>query len=204
MAPLHFFHTRNAVTYAGVGAALVASALAGDPAHRGIVGQCLALTTLTDLFDGRFARLFRSGDHDRRFGVQLDSLADAVLFGFAPVICLWRYNQHLTGALGGAWLACSLVYVLCALTRLGYYNIMVDEHPGFVGVPSTLFGVFWSAWLLFDAPPLMTMAAMLLSGLLMVVPIQIRRPGLKVLLVIAAISVALLFAHGLQGAGSYG
>jgi CDP-diacylglycerol---serine O-phosphatidyltransferase len=202
-SPLAFFQLRNAVTYAGVGAALMAGALAGDPSSRGVVGQCLAVATLADLFDGRFARLFRGSDRDRRFGMELDSLADALSFGLAPVLCLFRYRPPVSGLLGWVWLACGLAYVLCALTRLAYYNITTAEQPGFVGVPTTVFGVFWSAWLLFEPSAVATMVALVLGGLAMVSPIRIARPGAKVLLVIAAVAVGLLFAHGLIARGSH-
>ena len=191
--PLAFLRARNLVTYASVACALLATALAGGPNGRARAGALLALAALADLLDGRFARLFAADDMQRRFGVQIDSLADAVTFGLAPVVCLAQACRF-SGAGQAIFLAASLVYVLAALTRLGFYNI-ADDASGFVGVPTTIAGLAWSA-LLFAEPGRWVPAALVVLGIAMVAPIPFARPRAPLIIALVLSCVGLAIAHG--------
>ena len=192
-SPLAFVRARNLVTYASVACGLLATALAGGANGRARAGALLAIAALADLLDGRFARLFAANEEQRRFGAQIDSLADAVTFGMAPVVCLAQL-----GGLPGAWraifLAASLVYVLAALTRLGFYNI-ADDARGFVGVPTTVAGMAWSA-LLFVAPGPWVPVALIVLGVGMVAPIPFARPRAPVIVALVIACIALAVLHG--------
>ena len=192
-SPLAFVRARNLVTYASVAAALGATALAGGPSGRARAGALLALAALADLLDGRFARLFAADEDQRRFGVQIDSLADAVTFGMTPVVCLLQL-----GGLDGMWRAllvlASLVYVLVVLTRLGFYNI-ADDAGGFVGVPTTIAGIAWSA-LFFVAPGPWVPVALLILGAAMIAPIPFARPRAPVIITLVLACIGLAIAHG--------
>lgn len=84
---------------------------------------------LADQLDGRFARYLKQTSH---IGKELDSLADAVSFGVAPMILL--YSVYLK-SLGVAGIAVSAILVLCAIYRLAKFNVCnVNEH--FLGVPT--------------------------------------------------------------------
>lgn len=91
------------------------------------------LGMLFDMFDGHVARRLQQAG---AFGVQLDSLADAVSFGVAP-LCL------LVG-IGSRWpswllLTVGLAYAVCTMLRLARFNVQTgdeDRHEGFVGLPS--------------------------------------------------------------------
>jgi CDP-diacylglycerol--serine O-phosphatidyltransferase len=72
---------------------------------------------LCDLCDGRLARLL---DASSKFGMELDSLSDAISFGLAPAVLLYFAALKDLGAVGAA---IAVGYVLCAVLRLARYNV---------------------------------------------------------------------------------
>ncbi|MEM6468091.1 MAG: CDP-alcohol phosphatidyltransferase family protein [Planctomycetota bacterium] len=88
---------------------------------------------LFDALDGSAARLT---GQESEFGGQLDSLCDAVTFGTAPAVLIWR----ITDALPQRFLwAVGVLFTLCVLIRLARFNVETDEedsHESFEGLPS--------------------------------------------------------------------
>lgn len=91
---------------------------------------------ICDLFDGRVARMTRA---QSEFGVQLDSLADAVSFGVAPGILLYRWGLEPLG-IGGQFIG--FVFAACAIVRLARFNVQAAADGGssrfFTGLPTPL------------------------------------------------------------------
>lgn len=88
---------------------------------------------LFDAFDGHAARMTNQSSE---FGAQLDSLCDAITFGTAPAVIVWRYSEVLPHRL--AW-AVGVLYTLCVLLRLARFNVETKEdsaHDSFDGLPS--------------------------------------------------------------------
>ncbi len=87
------------------------------------------------LFDGMDGRVARLTHTQSEFGVQMDSLADAVSFGVAPGLIIYEYTLNSLGKLG--W-AIAFVYALCALLRLARFNcnVGVVSKNYFQGLPS--------------------------------------------------------------------
>ena len=85
-----------------------------------------------DLLDGRIARLTRSTSD---FGVQLDSLADAVSFGVAPATLVFAWGLEPLGRLG--W-AVAFLWLTAAAVRLARFNIQgqTGDKRYFIGMPS--------------------------------------------------------------------
>ncbi len=88
---------------------------------------------LFDALDGSAARLTGQAS---QFGAELDSLCDAITFGTAPAVIIWRISdvlpQRLTWAIG-------VLFTLCVLIRLARFNVETtesDSHQGFDGLPS--------------------------------------------------------------------
>lgn len=90
------------------------------------------LSMILDGMDGRIARLTHT---QSEFGVQMDSLADAVSFGIAPGLIVYSYALHDLGKLG--W-ATAFIYALCAILRLARFNcnVGVVSKNYFQGLPS--------------------------------------------------------------------
>jgi len=86
-----------------------------------------------DSFDGKIARLTRTST---KFGMELDSLADAISFGVAPAILMYGFALHQLGFLG--IFACFL-FLCGALLRLARFNIELPPEgvqTHFKGIPS--------------------------------------------------------------------
>ena len=76
------------------------------------------------MFDGKVARTKKDRTEvEKRFGIQIDSLADIVCFGVSPAILCYRMGMRgLTGV------AILLFYVLAGLIRLAWFNVS-EEVP---------------------------------------------------------------------------
>ena len=87
------------------------------------------------LFDGMDGRVARLTHTQSEFGVQMDSLADAVSFGVAPGLIVYEYTLKGLGKLG--W-AIAFIYCLCAILRLARFNcnVGVVSKNYFQGLPS--------------------------------------------------------------------
>lgn len=105
-----------------------------------MVAGCLIFGgMLFDAFDGAAARMT---GQTSQFGAELDSLCDAVTFGTAPAVIIWRIgdglgvNQLLPQKV--SW-AIGVLFALCVLIRLARFNVETEEddpHEGFEGLPS--------------------------------------------------------------------
>ncbi len=102
---------------------------------------CIILAAFLDALDGRLARLLKA---ESRLGAQLDSLADFVNFGIAPVLLVYLWTFESTGRLGWAVI---LIYSICCALRLARFNVDMDETDlppwrakFFNGVPSPAAG----------------------------------------------------------------
>lgn len=88
---------------------------------------------LFDALDGSAARMT---GQETEFGAQLDSLCDAVTFGTAPAVIIWR----ITDALPQRFLwSVGVLFTLAVLIRLARFNVETDEddsHETFEGLPS--------------------------------------------------------------------
>ena len=89
----------------------------------------IVLAAIADALDGRVARLLKSAS---RFGAELDSLADFVVFGVVPGIVLYLWGLHSLKNFG--WIVV-LFFAVCAALRLARFNVMLDDpnKPAFAG-----------------------------------------------------------------------
>ena len=85
---------------------------------------CLMFSGLCDGFDGAVARSKKNRtDDEKAFGIQIDSLCDAVSFGLFPA--LWAYFYGLKGIVGIVIVA---IYSLRAVIRLGFFNVLEGKR----------------------------------------------------------------------------
>lgn len=83
----------------------------------------LMLSAVCDMFDGKIARTMKRTKQEKRFGIQIDSLSDFVCFGVQPAMI--GYN---VGMKAWYFLPIIIYYILAALIRLAYYNVMEEER----------------------------------------------------------------------------
>lgn len=173
--PAGSIHVSNLLTYAALLSGCAAAAFAMMH-QRSAAGAFIAVAVIADTFDGRFARLFARTRFQSAYGVQLDSLADAVTSGFVPVIVLASDSTPMTCRAALAWWGCAFLYSLAAITRLGYYNLTHGDGPWFVGLPAPFCALLISTSLLWSPRPLA--AALILAGcaVAMVAPMRVPRP----------------------------
>lgn len=157
----------------------------------------MAVAVIADTFDGRFARLFDRTRFQSAFGVQLDSLSDAVTSGFVPVIVL--ASDSAPAALGAAlaWWGCAGLYALAAITRLGHYNVTHDDGPWFVGLPAPFCALVVSTSLLWSPGPLAAAVILVCCAVAMVAPVRLPRPRAAGLAAFAGWAILLVVIHGL-------
>jgi CDP-diacylglycerol--serine O-phosphatidyltransferase len=107
---------------------------------------------VADALDGRVARATGTGS---RFGEELDSLVDAISFGFAPAMIM--FFAVLSSAQTWQWIFVFL-FTSCAVMRLARFNV---EQAGrakthFHGLPSPAAGMTLASYYLFATTPLYT------------------------------------------------
>ena len=100
-----------------------------------VAGVLIFVGMLFDALDGSAARM---AGQESRFGAELDSLCDAITFGTAPAVIVWRYSDGLALPQKVSW-AIGVLFALCVLIRLARFNVETSEddpHEGFEGLPS--------------------------------------------------------------------
>lgn len=96
----------------------------------------VAIAGVLDGMDGRLARMLKASS---TFGAQLDSLADFLSFGVAPVVVL--YLWHMQEVKGFGW-AVVMIYAICCALRLARFNTALFEPASkrsdrfFTGIPA--------------------------------------------------------------------
>ena len=170
----------------------------------------LLFSGLCDTFDGKVARSKKDRTTQmKKFGIQIDSLSDLIAFGMLPAcigIAMLRYTMCIPDLSGvtryllthytlQTQIVLSLIavlYVLAAMIRLAYFNVMEEEDQNrdetgakiYTGLPVT------SAALIFPAVLLIHMliradltflyfGVMLITGGLFISKIQIKKPQNK-------------------------
>lgn len=114
-----FYDYTVILTYLSLASAVLGTIFSGRGLFTGAI-LCLMFSGLCDGFDGAVARSKKNRTEDEKsFGIQIDSLCDAVSFGVFPG--LFAYHYGLSGAVGTVIV---MAYILCAVIRLGFFNVM--------------------------------------------------------------------------------
>lgn len=94
----------------------------GDAFYR--ASLLIVFAMFFDLIDGRVARLTKT---QSAFGVQIDSLADAISFGVAPAVLVFQWSLHSMGTTG---MIVAFIYVACGAIRLARFNVLAMNEDG--------------------------------------------------------------------------
>lgn len=102
----------------------------------------IIFAAIIDCFDGRLARAMGCSTY---FGMELDSLSDAISFCLAPTFLLYCIAPEVN-FLGKVILA----FYLCAgLGRLAKFNVTCDKQQNeFIGLPTTIAALYISTFVL--------------------------------------------------------
>lgn len=128
-------HIPNAITSCNLMCGCLAVFLACSGSLRWSI-FCVFLGALFDFFDGMVARLLHVSSP---IGKELDSLADLITFGVAPMMFVFQY---LLSELAISTAPALLIAVFSAL-RLAKFNLDERQTTGFIGLPTPANALFW-------------------------------------------------------------
>lgn len=121
-APKWLYALPNSFTLASLFAGFYAILLllSGDITKTTYIHACIAIiiATLCDMMDGRVARMTQTQSD---FGMQLDSLADAIAFGLAPAVLVYKWGLSGFGTWG---IIAAFAFAACGVCRLARFNVM--------------------------------------------------------------------------------
>ena len=114
----------NLITLSAMACGLIAVTFATVQDAHATAASFVMLAAFLDLLDGRVARMTNT---QSEFGVQLDSLSDAIAFGVAPSLMMYAFALRPLGNLG---LAACCAYTACAIVRLARFNVHASNKDG--------------------------------------------------------------------------
>lgn len=120
------------------------------------------------------ASLVKRSKEEKLYGVQLDSLVDTVCFGVFPIIfgISLGYNKIYN-------MIVYCVYLFSGITRLGYFNIDVDNSKCFKGLPITTVSFILPIILFITKNELVIMFSFLILSFLFLYNIRINKVDLR-------------------------
>lgn len=198
---------------------IVVSLNGGGHPYLGVV--FLMFSGFCDAFDGKVARSKKNRDPlEGKFGIQIDSLADLIAFGVLPACigdALLRVNPSLndipyfkngmslsrfTVPLTILFFVILVLYVLAALIRLGYFNVMEEERQKvekgrrmyYEGLPVTSASLIFPLILLLQYITKVDVtyiyfAVMLVTAYLFLSKISVKKPGSKGVMILVMIGL---------------
>ena len=171
---------------------------------------CLMIAGICDMFDGTVAATKQRDDMEKRFGVQIDSLSDLICFGVFPALFTYQIGQKSYLAFLSA-----CFYVLCALIRLAYFNVLEEERQQaetgkrkwYLGLPVTSIALILPAFFVLgnrfalDAGTLFAFL-LIIVAVAFISPVRIKKPYLvgKIGIVFTGVVelIVLLMGMGLE------
>ncbi len=105
--------------------------------YYGYAAKAIAFAILFDTLDGRLARMTRTSTE---IGVQLDSLADVLTFGIAPIVLIYAWAIGATfdeaNSLHSFGVFVLFMYLMCGTFRLARFNLQATRPRVLIeGVP---------------------------------------------------------------------
>lgn len=181
----------------------LASALSGRPA---VAVVCMLISGIADMFDGPVARHKTDRTPEEcRFGIQIDSISDMLCFGVLPSVI-----GYSIGLDSWYWMIALGAYSLAALIRLAYFNVTeeirqsetTETRKSYLGMPVTTSAYTFPILYLFkriigEAFPYVYGALIVVSAVLFIAPVRVKKPGKKfrrAAAVLGVFVIVLLFA----------
>ncbi len=185
-----FYNYTVVLTYVGLAASVLGMTQVFGGHYRAAL-LCLIISGTCDMFDGKIARMKKDRTKQEKvFGIQIDSLCDLICFGMFPATIGYSLT-HGTERLRMLGMAASVCFVLGAVIRLGYFNVMEQERQEqttehrkyYQGLPVTSVALILpliyilSQQLSWLPLPQTWCISMLVISVLFVSNIRVRKPG---------------------------
>lgn len=173
--------------------------------NESIAFLCLLLSGICDLFDGKIARSMKNRtEHEKVFGIQIDSLCDLVCFGVFPAVIGYSYISFYP-----LRLVASVMIVLAAVIRLGYFNVMEEERQRnttenrkeYQGLPVTTVAIVLPLLFLgkHNIPhaifPYVFHCFMILISILFVLKINVKKLSMKGVLILFTMGIIIFLGY---------
>lgn len=167
----------------------------------------LLFSGLCDTFDGKVARMKKDRTAEmKRFGIQIDSLADLIAFGVLPAcigMAMFRSRIQLQVFSGpkiallqnypiiyqSVLTTIAILYVLAAMIRLAYFNVMEESdqnrdkngEKAYTGLPVTSAALIFPAVMILHILikadlTLMYLGVMIVVGILFLSKFKLKKP----------------------------
>ena len=169
----------------------------------------LLFSGLCDTFDGKVARTKKDRTPQmKKFGIQIDSLVDLISFGVYPAIIAYSMGFN-----SFPCLIIFIIYILGAVIRLGYFNVMEDmrqqqtteKRKYYQGLPVTssslIFPMIYclTVWLKVPQVQFVYLIGLLVVGILFVANIKVIKPDFKGVLGLIGFGIILLIILIIKG-----
>ncbi|MBR4361690.1 MAG: CDP-alcohol phosphatidyltransferase family protein [Ruminococcus sp.] len=178
---------------------LLACGLCGGQPRPTYAIICLMVSGLCDMFDGKIARTKKDRtDDEKKFGIQIDSLCDAVCFGVLPAVI--GYSVGLD-----SWIDVPVLvlFPLCAVIRLAYFNVSeesrqkktTENRKVYEGLPVTSVSLILPLLYSFHKDigkeyfPAVYGIAMLIIAIAFITRFKVKKPSMKTMFVFIGIGV---------------
>lgn len=137
---------------------------------------------ICDAFDGPIARKINKGNNP--YGIQLDSLSDIICSGVLPInICLAiGYNSWMN-------IIIYIIFIMCGIIRLAYYNVNSSNKDYFEGVPITFSTMLIPLVYLLLRNEVIFMITLSTLSIFFVSGIKIKKPSLKLRIILSIIGL---------------
>lgn len=190
-----FYSYTVILTYLSLASAIsgifLACGMVGDKPQPTLAIVCLMISGLCDMFDGKIARTKKNRTEDeKQFGIQIDSLCDAICFGVLPSVI--GYSVGLNTLID---LPVLILFPLCAVIRLAYFNVTEelrqkkteDTRKVYEGLPVTSVALILPLIYSFhkdigEAFPQVYGTLMFLIALAFITRFKVKKPGMKTML----------------------
>lgn len=111
------------LTYISLASAIL-GIIQATKGNLGLAVFCIFFSGFCDMFDGIVARTKKNRTQDQKnYGIQIDSLTDVIAFGVTPAVVF--YFHGVKSAIG---IAILVIYVLCGLIRLAFFNVLETKR----------------------------------------------------------------------------
>lgn len=177
--PIGVYRKCDWVTMTGTASAIFGIILASDGKTMYAI-FALIFSAICDAFDGVVARRFKSLKDYEVYGIELDSLNDAIAFGVLPMMIVknMSYNNIYTTII-------SIFFCITGVIRLAYFNMLSTTKKSngkeFIGMPITCSAiiiplVYFITFLVGkNYRNIIFPITLLITGILFITPIKLKK-----------------------------